>query len=111
MAKRIQNLQRAATSPAMRQALDLGARRWAFRIVWELRSGPLNFRKLQAACGGVSPSVLQRRLHELRDLDLVSNTPGVGYRLTADGEKLFMVLAQLDRWAGSLDRNAWQKED
>ena len=90
----------------MAQALALSGRRWAFRIVWELRAGALSFRGLQAACGGISPSVLQHRLHELRDLGIVENIPRLGYRLTASGERLFQVLAQLDKWSAELPRGA-----
>ena len=46
--------------------LDLLGRRWALRLIWELREGPLVFRALQARCG-VSPSVLNTRLAELRE--------------------------------------------
>ena len=83
----------------MALALDVFGRRWALRIAWELRVGPLNFRALQAACGHISPSVLQRRLHELRDLGVIEKIPRLGYRLSTSGEKLFQVLAQLDRWS------------
>ena len=43
--------------------LDLLSRRWTLRVIWELRGGRLTFRALQQACGGVSPSVLNERLH------------------------------------------------
>ena len=81
----VQKLRRARTSEAMAAALDLLSRRWALRVVWELRVGPLNFRALQEACGGISPSVLQRRLHELRDVEVVQKIPGHGYRLGQHG--------------------------
>ena len=106
MAQRIQNLRRAATSDAMAAALDLSGRRWALRVVWELRVGPLNFRALQAACGDISPSVLQRRLHELRDIGVIEKIPRLGYRLSTSGEKLFQVLARLDTWSGGLGPTA-----
>jgi len=102
MAQRIQNLRRAPTSALMAQALDFSGRRWALRIIWELRVGPLNFRALQAACGRISPSVLQRRLHELRGLQIIEKIPRLGYRLSTSGEKLFQVLAQLDKWSRAL---------
>jgi DNA-binding HxlR family transcriptional regulator len=102
MAQRIQNLRRAQTSTAMCHALAVVSRRWALRIVWELRVGPLNFRALQCACGNISPSVLQIRLHELRHLALIEKIPQLGYRLSASGERLFQVLAQLEKWSASL---------
>ena len=33
-------------------ALDLLGRRWALRILWELRAGPLTFRAIRAALAG-----------------------------------------------------------
>jgi len=101
MAQRIQNIRRAPTEQAMARALSLLGRRWALRVIWELRAGPLNFRALQAACGGTSPSVLQRRIHELRDENIVERIPRLGYRLSANGEKLFQVLARLEKWSVS----------
>jgi len=106
MAQRVQNLRRAPTSEPMARALALSGRRWAFRIVWELRVGPLSFRGLQAVCGGISPSVLQQRLHRLRDLGIVEKIPRLGYRLTARGERLFHVLAALDKWSAELPKDS-----
>ena len=102
MAQRIQNLQRASTSEAMSHALEIAGRRWVLRIVWELRVGPLNFRALQSACGDISPSVLQRRLHELRDAGIIEKIPRLGYRLSTNGDRLFQVIARLDKWSASL---------
>ena len=99
MAQRIQNLRREPTSVLMAQALNFAGRRWALRIVWELRVGPLNFRALQAASGNISPSVLQARLHELMDLRIIEKIPSLGYRLSASGDRLFQVLARLDKWS------------
>jgi DNA-binding HxlR family transcriptional regulator len=83
----------------MARILDFSGRRWAFRIIWELRVGPLNFRAMQTACGGISPSVLLRRLNEARDLGLIETIPRLGYRLTASGEGLFQVLVRLNKWS------------
>jgi len=86
----------------MSRALDLAGRRWALRVAWELRVGPLNFRAIQAACGNISPSVLQRRLHELRQAGIIEQIPGLGYRLSTSGDRLFQVLSRLDKWASSM---------
>src|ERR1700749_4673223 len=53
--------------------LDLLGRRWALRIIWELRdaSSP-NFRELQDRCGGISSSVLADRLRELTEAELIA---------------------------------------
>lgn len=102
MAQRIQNLRRAPTSTSMGKALAMSGRRWALRVVWELRVGPLNFRAIQAACGDISSSVLQQRLHELRAAGVIEMIPSLGYRLSTAGERLFQVLAQLDKWSNTL---------
>jgi DNA-binding HxlR family transcriptional regulator len=79
--------------------LDLLGRRWALRVVWELRAGSaLTFRELQARCGDISSSVLNDRLRELRDADIVA-AGSDGYRLTHDGDSLLHALAPLDDWA------------
>lgn len=78
--------------------LDLLGRRWALRVLWELRGDRcLSFRDLQAASGGVSPTVLNRRLQELRAAGVVEHAEG--YRLSAMGRSLLAALAPLDAWA------------
>ena len=79
-------------------ALDLLGRRWALRILWELREGPLPFRALRAACGDVSPAVLNTRLAELRDAGVVESTDA-GYATTAAGRDLCRALEPLSGWA------------
>jgi DNA-binding HxlR family transcriptional regulator len=79
--------------------LDLLGRRWALRVIWELREGHApTFRELQARCGGVSSSVLSQRLQELGDADVVLHD-GVGYRLSDAGRDLLNRLEPLDDWA------------
>jgi DNA-binding HxlR family transcriptional regulator len=78
--------------------LDLLGRRHALRVIWELRGDPLSFRELQAACGDISSSVLNQRLAELREADIVA-AAGRGFELTAEGRKLGEAYAPLDAWA------------
>jgi DNA-binding HxlR family transcriptional regulator len=78
--------------------LDLLGRRWALRVVWELRDGPLVFRALQQRCAGMSSSVLNQRLRELRAAAVVELGPD-GYRLTAEGRRLLDAYAPLEAWA------------
>ena len=85
--------------------LDLLGRRWALRILWELRRGPLNFRDLRDACDGVSPTVLAERLAELRDAEIVASGDG-GYQTTARGAELLAALAPLNAWAQAWARRA-----
>ncbi|MBI1261184.1 MAG: transcriptional regulator [Rhizobiales bacterium] len=81
--------------------LDLLGRRWVLRILWELRGEALNFRALQSACGGLSPSVLNTRLAELREAHLVEQRPDEGYALTASGRELLNHMTPLTIWAES----------
>lgn len=78
--------------------LELLGRRWTLRVIWELRDGPLLFRVLQERCGGVSSSVLNERLRELRAAGAVEAGEG-GYRLTREGRKLLDAYAPLNAWA------------
>lgn len=78
--------------------LDLLGRRWSLRVLWELNQGPATFRELQSRCEGLSPSVLNTRLGELRQA-LLLESGGAGYRLTADGEELVRRCLPLAEWA------------
>ena len=78
--------------------LDLLGRRWILRIVWELRDGPLTFRALRAAADGVSPSVLNQRLTDLRAAALVTRESR-GYVLTPLGTDLIEALTPAFRWS------------
>lgn len=86
--------------------LDLLGRRWALRVIWELRDEPLSFRETQARCGAISSSVLNDRLTELRGAGIVEargagivEAGGDGYRLTGEGRELLALYPQLDAWA------------
>ena len=77
--------------------LDLLGRRWALRVIWELRDGPQVFRALQARCG-ISPSVLNTRLAELREA-LIVEAGEEGYRLSERGIELLQLFDPVSRWA------------
>jgi DNA-binding HxlR family transcriptional regulator len=86
--------------------LDLLGRRWALRILWELRDGaPQNFRDLRARCDQISPTVLTDRLRELRDA-AIAELVDDGYRLTARGAALYAALAPLQAWATEWGKRA-----
>ena len=78
--------------------LDLLGRRWCLRIMWELHQAPMTFRSLQAACGGISPTILNTRLAELREADIVQASTD-GFILTPDGKRLVTELNGLQNWA------------
>lgn len=78
--------------------LDLLGRRWALRILWELREERLGFRELQQRCDAMSASVLSQRLGELTETGILESADGV-YGLTKEGGRLLEALSALDGWA------------
>jgi DNA-binding HxlR family transcriptional regulator len=89
----------SATGRPIMALLDLLGRRWALRVLWELRPGPVpSFRELQGRCGGVSSSVLADRLTELREAGIVERADD-GYRLSARGSELAEVILLMAKWA------------
>ena len=80
-------------------AMDLFGRRWALRLMWELRAGPIGARALLARCEGMSSSVLYERLRDLRDAALVVQGDNGEYELTRLGRELGESLQPLDAWA------------
>ncbi|PCI60393.1 MAG: transcriptional regulator [Kordiimonadales bacterium] len=89
-------------------ALDLMGRRWALRIVWELRGGPLGFRALQAKCDGMSPTVLNTRIKELSAAQVIEQRSDRNWSLTQAGNAFLNAIAPLSDWA---DMWARQLED
>ncbi len=85
-------------------ALDLLGRRWALRILWELRDTALGARALRDRCDGMSSSVLYERLRELSDAGLVRQRPDDLYELTALGRGLGDAIEPLDAWAKKWSR-------
>jgi DNA-binding HxlR family transcriptional regulator len=79
-------------------AMDLLGRRWALRLIWELRDGPVGARALLARCDGLSSSVLYQRLGELTESGLAAAGDS-GYELTPLGRDLGRALDPLDEWA------------
>ena len=80
-------------------AMDLLGRRWALRVLWELRDGPLGARALVARCDGMSSSVLYERLRELLDAGLIRKSDAGAYELTRTGASLGTALAPLEKWS------------
>ncbi|MEO7391489.1 MAG: helix-turn-helix domain-containing protein [Ramlibacter sp.] len=79
--------------------LELLGRRGTLRLLWELRDGhPQSFRLLRASADAISPSVLNTRLKELRQAQVVELAED-GYQLTAGGVELVRHLKPLHRWA------------
>lgn len=83
---------------------DLLGRRWALGILWNLEKGPCTFRSLQEHCGDISPSILNSRIKDLREADLVEKTLD-GYMLTRRGKELRAIILPLGKWSA-----VWSKE-
>ncbi len=91
----------STTGRPLMAAMDLLGRRWALRILWELRDGPTGARALRARCDGMSSSVLYDRLRELGASGLIARTAGDEYVLSEVGAALGSALQPLDAWAGT----------
>src|SRR5262245_56920147 len=87
-----------AVERALESVLDLLGRRWALRLVWELRRSTLSFSELRQRTG-ISPSVLSVRLGELMDAGVLEREAGRRYRLSGRGRELARILHDLNRWA------------
>jgi DNA-binding HxlR family transcriptional regulator len=87
-----------ASDRPVERALDLLGRRWALRLIWELRRSTLSFSELRRRTG-ISPTVLSARLSELLDARIVERDPGRRYRLSGAGRELARLLYELNRWA------------
>jgi DNA-binding HxlR family transcriptional regulator len=87
-----------ATARPIDLTLDLLGRRWALRLIWELRRSTLTFSELRERTG-ISPSVLSARLGELVDAGVIERDGGRRCRLSGRGRELARVLYELNRWA------------
>lgn len=91
----------STTGRPLMAALDLLGRRWALRILWELRDGPLGARALRDRCDQMSTSVLYARLSDLTDAGLVAQNAADRYGLTDLGRSLFVAIEPLSAWSQS----------
>jgi len=82
----------------MSATLDLLGRRWALRLVWELRRDAVSFSELRERTG-ISPSVLSARLADLVEADVLERDSVRRYRLSGRGRELARLLYELNRWA------------
>ena len=87
-----------ASDRPVERALDLLGRRWALRLIWELRRSTLSFSELRRRTG-ISPTLLTARLSELLVARIVERDPGRRYRLSGAGRELARLLYELNRWA------------
>lgn len=89
----------STTGRPLMAAMDLLGRRWALRILWELRDEPLGARAMRGRCDRMSSSVLYERLDELTEAGLLARDEAGAYLLTDLGAALGPALEFLDSWA------------
>jgi len=93
----------SGTSRPIVRLLDLLGKRWSLRILWELRDARMTFRELRERCDDVSPTSLNNRLKELKELGLVDHdSTGFGYSVL--GAELGVQLLSLSEWSERWDR-------
>ncbi len=92
------NVRGSRSGAPINALFDLLGRRWALGIVWNLGDAPLTFRELQERCETISPSILNIRLKELREAEIVAKAPD-GYELTERGKRLRKALMPLGEWS------------
>lgn len=88
---------------------DLLGQRWALGILWYLDDTASTFRELQNRCGGVSPSVLNSRLKDLRDAEIVARNLD-GYVLTERGKELRSFIVPLANWSATWAEEVYRYE-
>ena len=79
--------------------IDLLSRKWLMRILWELTDGACTFRELQSKCGNISPTIVNKRIKELVEANLVQKIKPSGYQLTQLGTELIQLFAPVNDWS------------
>lgn len=81
-------------------ALNLMGDRWALLVVRELMFAAKRFQMLRAGLPGITASVLNGRLAQLREAGIITHDDRLGiYALTDAGRGLLPILEALCRWA------------
>jgi DNA-binding HxlR family transcriptional regulator len=91
--------------PRYHFAVELIGRRWTGAILRALLAGKTTYAEIRLAVPRLSDTMLSERLRELQREGIVERTVipdarrTVEYRLTAKGQALEAVVAELSRWA------------
>lgn len=88
------------------QLIDILGKKWVLRILWELKASPCTFRELQSRCGDLSPTIINTRIKDLCEVQLVYKLPESGYTLSQYGSELIELFYPLNdfanRWVASV---------
>lgn len=79
--------------------IDLLGKKWMMRILWELNQGPCTFRELQSRCGDISPTMVNKRVKELLEVNLLQKQKPSGYCLSPLGVELIELFDPVNAWA------------
>jgi len=89
------------------QLIDILGKKWVLRILWELKASPCTFRELQSRCGDLSPTIINTRIKDLCETQLIYKSPESGYKLSQNGCELIELFYPLNdfanRWIESVD--------
>jgi DNA-binding HxlR family transcriptional regulator len=94
-----------ALSEPLARVMTMLGKRWAGVVLSTLLQGPTYFSDLKRAIPGISDRILNERLLELAELDLVTRTVidnapvRVRYELTEHGAAMRPAIDELTRWA------------
>jgi DNA-binding HxlR family transcriptional regulator len=86
-------------------AMEMIKGKWKAVIICHLNDKPLFFNELRRTITGVTQKVLQEKLVELLNDQLIyrklvdGSVPKVEYGLTETGKELFEPLSQIEKWA------------
>ncbi|CAA0089720.1 putative HTH-type transcriptional regulator YybR [Starkeya nomas] len=89
---------------AVEAALEVIGAKWKGGIIYHLLCGELRFSELRRRMPTVTQRILAKALRELEADGVISRTvyptvpPQVGYRLTAEGERLRVAVQELHAW-------------
>jgi len=82
--------------------IELLSKKWVLRILWELRQSPCTFRELQARCGDISPTTINKRVKDLHEAKLLDKSTERGYCLSEMGDEFIDLFAPIyqfsERW-------------
>jgi DNA-binding HxlR family transcriptional regulator len=90
---------------AIVQLIDILGKKWVLRILWELSNTPCTFRELQSRCGDLSPTIINTRIKDLCEAQLVYKSPETGYTLSPAGNELVTLFSPINEFA-----ERWVKE-
>lgn len=97
------------TGSPINALFDLLGRRWALGVIWNLAEGPCSFRELQSRCQGISPSILNSRIKDLHEAELLDKT-AEGYVLSDRGKGLRSLIVPLGQWAWDWSKDVFHFE-